>query len=101
MARCQSKWATVVVAAKNLAQSFHGKIIRIEAIIYGRFVKSSTYTLRLHYVLETDRNSVSVTISAPKLPISWFRPGFGYGRSSHFGFGLVSVTAVTRNLVSA
>src|SRR6218665_1707566 len=33
--------------------------------------------------------------------ISWFRPGFGYGRNSHFGFGLVSVTAVTRNLVSA
>src|SRR6218665_1652239 len=27
--------------------------------------------------------------------------GFGYGRNSHFGFGLVSVTAVTRNLVSA
>src|SRR6218665_1231170 len=20
--------------------------------------------------------------------ISWFRPGFGYGRNSHFGFGL-------------
>jgi len=33
--------------------------------------------------------------------ISWFQPGFGYGRNSHFGFGLVSVTAVTRNLVSA
>src|SRR6218665_3591171 len=27
--------------------------------------------------------------------------GFGYGRNSHLGFGLVSVTAVTRNLVSA
>ena len=33
--------------------------------------------------------SVSVTVLAPKLPNFWFRPGFGYGRHSHFGFGLV------------
>src|SRR6218665_2297353 len=56
--------------------------------------------------IEFDRNSVAVTVSAPKLPnflvsawfwlrpllAFWFRPGFGYGRNSKFNFGIVTAS---------
>jgi len=57
--------------------------------------------------IEPDRISISVTVSAPKLPnffvSAWFllrlwlsfrfRPGFGYGRNSKFSVGIVRPTA--------
>src|SRR6218665_3672222 len=56
--------------------------------------------------LETDRNSVSVTVSVTELPnflvsawfrlrpqlAFWFRPGFGYGRNSKLSFGIVTAS---------
>src|SRR6218665_2047288 len=67
---------------------------------------SNAIQYKIRKQLESDRNSVSVTVSAPKLPnflvsawfrlrpqlAFWCRPGFGYGRNSKFSFGIVTAS---------
>src|SRR6218665_2542644 len=90
-----------------------GHIGLTEGPIIGHWPGAVNKLLANHLVLfelqlpvESDRNSVSVTVSAPKLPnflvsawfrlrpllAFWFRPGFGYGRDSKFSFGIVTAS---------
>src|SRR6218665_610040 len=72
---------------RSPVNSFFNRRDFMSCCISPTLLLSSSTAASVYLCLEPDQISVSV----PKLPNFCF----DYGRNSHFGFGLISVTAVT------